>query len=213
MAPGDFIITPSWTWHDHGNRAASRWCGWTASTSASSSCSPRSSTRSIRKRCSRCRAARARRPRATATTSCRWRPRRRSARPRHLQLSVRAQPRFARQALAGPGSRSLSRLEDAVHEPAHRRARDADPLPRSSSCCRRGSARRPIARPTARSTASSKAKGACASAMKLSTTRRATLSWLPPGRRCASRRRARRRCSRFPIARTGSHGAVEGKRG
>lgn len=23
MAPGDFIITPSWTWHDHGNREAS----------------------------------------------------------------------------------------------------------------------------------------------------------------------------------------------
>uniref|UniRef100_UPI0004F39070 cupin domain-containing protein n=1 Tax=Pseudomonas aeruginosa TaxID=287 RepID=UPI0004F39070 len=22
MEPGDFIITPSWTWHDHGNRAA-----------------------------------------------------------------------------------------------------------------------------------------------------------------------------------------------
>jgi gentisate 1,2-dioxygenase len=21
MAPGDFVITPSWTWHDHGNES------------------------------------------------------------------------------------------------------------------------------------------------------------------------------------------------
>ena len=42
-----------------------------------------------------------------------------------LQLSVRAQPRVARQDGAGPGSRRLPRLEDGVHQPAVRRARDA----------------------------------------------------------------------------------------
>ena len=46
MHPGDFVITPSWTWHDHGQRgtatamrAASRWSGSTGSTSRSSGCS------------------------------------------------------------------------------------------------------------------------------------------------------------------------------
>ena len=40
MQPGDFVITPSWTWHDHGNETgASRWSGSTGSTSRSSSCS------------------------------------------------------------------------------------------------------------------------------------------------------------------------------
>jgi len=32
MHPGDFIITPSWTWHDHGNARTNRWSGsmdWT----------------------------------------------------------------------------------------------------------------------------------------------------------------------------------------
>ena len=34
MRPGDFIITPSWTWHDHGQRGRrARWSGWTAWTS------------------------------------------------------------------------------------------------------------------------------------------------------------------------------------
>src|SRR5437899_1217459 len=37
--------------------------------------------------------------------------------------------------------------------------------------------------------------------MKPSNTRRAILSWRPRGRRCGSRRRARRCCSRFPTAR------------
>ena len=32
MEPGDFVITPSWTWHDHGNAAKSRWSGSTGST-------------------------------------------------------------------------------------------------------------------------------------------------------------------------------------
>ena len=32
MRPGDFILTPSWQWHDHGNETRRRWCGWTAST-------------------------------------------------------------------------------------------------------------------------------------------------------------------------------------
>ena len=33
MRPGDFIITPSWTWHDHGTRRTDPWSGWTAWTS------------------------------------------------------------------------------------------------------------------------------------------------------------------------------------
>ena len=40
MHPGDFVITPSWTWHDMGTttatRATSRWYGSTGSTSRSS---------------------------------------------------------------------------------------------------------------------------------------------------------------------------------
>ena len=32
MQPGDFIITPQWTWHDHGSGPMARWSGWTGST-------------------------------------------------------------------------------------------------------------------------------------------------------------------------------------
>ena len=39
MEPGDFVITPNWTWHDHGNEPTSRWSGSTGWTSRWSGCS------------------------------------------------------------------------------------------------------------------------------------------------------------------------------
>ena len=49
MREGDFVITPTWTWHDHGNEFdASRWCGWTGSTSRWWRCSTRASPRTAR---------------------------------------------------------------------------------------------------------------------------------------------------------------------
>lgn len=32
MSPGDFILTPQWRWHDHGNPGRNRLSGWTVST-------------------------------------------------------------------------------------------------------------------------------------------------------------------------------------
>ena len=31
MEPGDFVITPSWTWHDHGHEEPNQSCGWMVS--------------------------------------------------------------------------------------------------------------------------------------------------------------------------------------
>ena len=78
MRPGDFIITPSWTWHDHGNPGIG--AGHLAGRprhAASCASSPRNSTNPSPRKCSRFRAARARPSRATATTSCRSAPSRR----------------------------------------------------------------------------------------------------------------------------------------
>ena len=127
MRPGDFIITPSWTWHDHGN-PGQRAGGMDGR--------PRHPHRADLRRpvprglsgggaagvAQRRRLGGALRPGPGAGG------RARAVRQdlADLQLSVRAQPGVARQAGAGPGPRRLPRLEDGVHQPAFRRPRHAD---------------------------------------------------------------------------------------
>lgn len=50
MEPGDLVLTPSWSWHDHGNEALSLSSGWTASTSRSCNRSTRCSSRCTSRR-------------------------------------------------------------------------------------------------------------------------------------------------------------------
>ena len=148
-APGDFIITPSWTWHDHGNpgeRAGG--VDGRPRHPHRAGCSPRSSTRSSRRKCSRCRAAKARRSRATATNLRRSaRDARRSARPRRSStIRTRAAASRSPKIAQGPGSRRLPRLEDASTSTRSPAATPCRPSPPSCSCCRRASGRSPTAR-------------------------------------------------------------------
>ena len=113
MYPGDFIITPSWAWHDHGNEgiggAASRWSGSTASTSrwcaSSTPASPRTTTP---------RSQQVTRPEGNSLA--RYGHNMVPVRTTHarrdladLQLSVRAQPRGAGAAAKRRGARRLAR--------------------------------------------------------------------------------------------------------
>ena len=70
MQPGDFIITPAWTWHDHGSDAAGRWSGSTVSTSRWCASSTPASPRTRAPSRNRSRGPRATPWRATAPT---WR--------------------------------------------------------------------------------------------------------------------------------------------
>ena len=47
MYPGDLILTPNWTWHDHGNESGEQSSGWTVWTSRWSACWRPSSTSPI----------------------------------------------------------------------------------------------------------------------------------------------------------------------
>ena len=70
MRPGDFIITPSWTWHDHGNPGNEPVVWMDGLDIRIVQLFARAVPRGrIPRKCSRCRAAKARRPRASATAS------------------------------------------------------------------------------------------------------------------------------------------------
>ena len=76
MSRGDFIVTPMWTWHDHGNLGGEP-VTWLDGLDIA--CSARSSARTTATRASRCRAPRATPRPATARACCRSTTRRATA--------------------------------------------------------------------------------------------------------------------------------------
>ncbi len=151
MEPGDFIITPSWTWHDHGNRAAaeaaSRWSGWTAWTSRCCVSSAPPSPKTMMNRYSRCDVAKATASPATAATCCRCaisrrrRPRRCSATP----TRAAARPSSAWRASNGPIPGKATSCATSTRPPA---AGPCRPSPPACNCCRPASSGSPRAAPT-----------------------------------------------------------------
>ena len=143
MRPGDFIITPSWTWHDHGN---------TGDRAGGLARRPRHPAGALlRRRLRRERAARVaagrRAPEGDALARyggnmlpLDYAPRRTSR--RRLQLSLRAHARGARRhrRAAAPIRTTASSCATSTRRPAARRCRRSAP---SCSCCRRASRRAP----------------------------------------------------------------------
>ena len=141
MRPGDFIITPSWTWHDHGNdgdRAGglARRPRHPDACASSTPASPRT---------------------ASARSQQVARPGRRqpgALRPQHGAGATRAAARptspifnypYARsrealeQLAHAAATRRLPRPQAALRQPGDRRLADADHRRPSCSCCRRAS--------------------------------------------------------------------------
>ena len=160
MQPGDFIITPSWTWHDHGSDADGP-VVWLDGLDIPL-------VRFLRRRLRRERADRpagdhaTRRPQPGALRRQHGAAARGVAARRHvadLQLPVRALARGAG-ALAARRRRSTrgtaSSCATSTRPPAARRCR---PWPPSCSCCPPASRASPIGRPTARCSAWSKGRG------------------------------------------------------
>jgi len=168
MVPGDFIITPPGPGTTTATRAASPVVWMDGLDSGIVQMFARSSTRSIRKEVQPVSRKKVRRSRATGNNLVPLAAAAPFGRPRPSSTIRTPQPRFARQAFSGSGSDSCHGWKDAVHEPADRRARDADHCRVHPACCRRASRSQACARPTAPSTASSKAKGRHASRMNTS---------------------------------------------
>jgi len=126
MVPGDFIITPSWTFHDHGNPGNEPVVWMDGLDIRIVELFAAQFHEVYPKRCAgnaqrrRGNGALWERTRAAGRGSAVW------ENLADIQLPVCAQPRVARFALARSGSRSLPRLEDAVHQSAHRRPCHAD---------------------------------------------------------------------------------------
>ena len=127
MRPGDFIITPSWTWHDHGNPEDGEPVVWMDGLDIRIVQTFAAQFHQVFPEevqpVSRSEGASVARFGQGLVAGRRGRAVRKDL--ADLQLSVRAQPRFAGQDGAGRGSRRLPRLEDGVHQPALGRPRDA----------------------------------------------------------------------------------------
>ena len=199
MRPGDFIITPSWTFHDHGNPGDDPviWLDgldiplvafFDAGFAERHPQEVQAVTRPEGQALARYGA------NMLPLGSC-------VEFPHHadLQLSVRAQPRGAGTVATRRAARCVPRPEDAVHQPGDRRLSRCLRSAPSSSCCRRDSPARPTAQPTARCTVSSRVTVAASSASANSRGVRTTSSSCRPGARSRTGRPTMRCCSAFPI--------------
>ncbi len=159
MQPGDFIITPSWTWHDHGHEGSGPvvWldgldipmvrfldAGFAENDVRRSQSRHPSRRHQLRALWAQ-HGAGAARPAIRRDLA-------------DLQLSVRAQPRGAGRPGAHRAARRVGRREAALRESAHRRLADADHGDLHAEAAGRLLPASPGARPTARCTASSKAR-------------------------------------------------------
>ena len=159
MRPGDFIITPSWTWHDHGNPGNDPvvWMDGldirivqTFAAQFHEVFPEEVQPVSRSEGASVARFGSGLAPLGASAPFGKTSP--------IFNYPVRAQPRVAGQARAGPGSRSVPRLEDGVHQPADRRARHADHRRVHPAAAEGLQARSPTAAPTARCTRWSRAR-------------------------------------------------------
>ena len=200
MEPGDFIITPSWTWHDTATapaRAAGGepvvWLDGLDIRCCVSSAPP--SPRATANRCSRCDVAKATASPATAATCCRCATSRRR-RPRRCSATLRAQPRGPRAPGAPRTARSLKATSCATstRPPA---AGPCRPSPPACNCCRPASSGSPRAAPTPASIRWWKAAAWRRSAAGASPSRPRICSSCPPGPSCAWKRRHRLRAVQF----------------
>ena len=190
MYPGDFIITPSWAWHDHGNEGidgSSEPVVWLdgldipmvrffdAGFAENDDAKVAAAWRGPRATASR----------ASATTWCRCG----TTTPRATSPIFSYPYARSREALAQlqkqRGARRLAGPQAALHQPADRRLADADhrhlPAAAAQGLCRQGAPRdrRPRLQRGRRAAARPR------SAASASTSARATPSSCPRGRRCA----------------------------
>ncbi len=200
MRPGDFVITPSWTWHDHGNDTPEPMV-WLDGLDIplvrlldASFAEPGESDEQTVTRPEGDSAARY----ANNLLPVDWRP---SVKTSPVFNYPYARSRESLDALAAtktPTPATGTNCAMSTRQAAPRRCRRSAP---SSSCCRRASPAAPTARPTARSMSWSKARARAGSATRCFAGSRTTSSSRRAGCRSAIRPRPNPCCSAFPTGR------------
>jgi mannose-6-phosphate isomerase-like protein (cupin superfamily) len=180
MHPGDFIVTPSWRYHDHGNPGGETTIWLDGLDVPIVNLFDASFAEHHAEELAPARAAAS----GTPPFSYPYARTRAGLEELRRERCIRSM---------------ASSCVTSIPPPARGRCRR---LPHSCSCCRKGSPARRCARPTRRSTWGLKGRGARRSATQHSTGARVTSSSCRPGRRCASTRwAAMTPCSSvFPIA-------------
>ena len=173
MQPGDFVITPSWTWHDHGHEGHGHeghghdraneggepvvWLDGLdipiVRLLGASFAEPGAADMQTDH------PARRRQPRPLRQQPAAGRLEAGGQDLAGVQLSLRAHPRGARRAVPQRRSRSVSRVQAALCQSGDRRARRCRRSARLSSSCRAALRACPTARPTPQSMSASRDEG------------------------------------------------------